>query len=89
MDPLKKERISKDEYEDCIEKLARDCISKEPTILSKFYSDHVMQELNLYGCIIDGSLSIEHLKECLENDKIPIDIFNKALWNKIEELEFE
>ena len=71
-----------------LEKLARGRITKEPTILSKCYIDFVAREFNKHGCSISGRVLMSKLRECLESKLIDVNVFNKVLWNEIEELEF-
>jgi len=88
LDPKSKEKLEKDDYEEILEKLARGRITKEKTILSRSYLDYVINELKRAGCIINEKLDVVILKEALQSGTVNIDIFNKPLWNVIEELNF-
>ena len=85
---MQKGAVSKTDYEDNLEKLARGRITKKPTILSKSYLDFVERELKAKDCLMGEKLSMDKLREHLEDNTFNLDILNKALWNEIEELDF-
>ncbi len=88
LDPVAKEAVEREDYEDLLEKLARGCITCQPTILSRCYVDFVNRLLLVHGCIVGGRLAMGKLRECLRQGEIDLDVFNKPLWNVIEELDF-
>ncbi len=90
LDPLGKEVVGRTDYEDVLEKLARGKITETPTILSNSYVGFVGRKLAAHECveIENGRLLIPRLREALLRGEIGIDVFNKPLWNEIEELDF-
>ena len=85
---MHKEKVAEPDYEDALEKLARGKITKEQTILSKSYLDFVTKELESKGCIVNKKLNMIKLRTALKEKVVEIEIFNKPLWNEIEELNF-
>ena len=88
MDPLKKRKVLRSDFEKIMESLARGKMSNEPTIMSESYINHLTEQLIDKGCIEDDKVYMEKLKVSLENKEIDINIFNKPLWNEIEDLNF-
>ena len=56
--------------------------------MSELYKNFIVELLEKNNCIISEELDTNVLREALENSKINIEIFNKALWGEIEDIEF-
>ena len=86
--PLKENIVTKADYEEVLKKLCSGRIMDESSIMPEVYRNYVIRILEANDCFINGDLDMKKFKRMLENSKIKIEIFNKALWNIIEELDF-
>ena len=57
-------------------------------IMSELYKNFIIELLKKNNCIINEELNTNVLREALKTKKINIEVFNKALWGEIEDIEF-